>query len=144
MTGPVPWRRNDECATNLRFSTPARGLLISTLPLRQQRNDTLYGRLGLCPQRGVVVVRDRVRDRHERVSGQSVQLGDHLSAALEAIGHDCDSGNAQPLGFNGVVQTARRATPQSPIADRIASAPPFNSAISSFDAGRLRQACGGE
>jgi len=62
-------------------------------------------------QGGVVVVGDGMAKILWPVAGQAVHLRHHFGAALEAIGHDCHRGNAAALGFDGVVQTARRAAP---------------------------------
>jgi hypothetical protein len=52
-----------------------------------------------------------VPDHREGITRQAVELRDDLRAALEAVGDDRDRGYAEALGFDGVVQTARRAAP---------------------------------
>ena len=83
--------------------------------MEQQGDDPLRDRLGFLAQRLVVVVGDRVRDDGERDSRAGRSPRDPRRS-LEAIGHDRDRGNAEPLGCDGVVQTARRAAPS--VADR--------------------------
>ena len=74
----------------------------------------LYSALRFSAQRSIVVVRDGVRDDREGIAGQSVHACDDLCAFLETVGDDRDRRDAEPLGFYGVVQTARRAAPSIP------------------------------
>jgi hypothetical protein len=50
-----------------------------------------------------------VADHHKWVTRQAVQFAHHLCTPHKAVGDDGDGRYAQPFGFNGVVQTARRA-----------------------------------
>ena len=82
----------------------------------EQRYDLPHCSLRFFPQRGVVVVRDRMADHGERIAVQAVYLPHRLRGAREAVGDDRNRRNSEPLRFNGVVQTARRAA--ASIADR--------------------------
>lgn len=82
-----------------------------TFTLSQQWHNALHGDFGFDAQGVIAVVGDRVTDHRKWISGQPVEPSYNLSASLEAVRYDRDSGNSEPLGFNGVVQTARRATP---------------------------------
>jgi hypothetical protein len=92
-------------------SAPAGSYGSLIITLSQQWNNALHRDFGFDAQRVIAVVGDRVTDHGKWISGQPVEPGYNLSASLEAVRYDCDSGNSEPLGFNGVVQTARRATP---------------------------------
>ena len=75
--------------------------------LGQQRNDALHGYYRLGAQRRITIVCDGMSDNSERIARQPVYLRNDLCAAFEAIGHDGDGRDAEPLGANCVVQTAR-------------------------------------
>ena len=79
-------------------------------PHGQQPHNLLDRQARLFAQRGLVVVGDRMIDHRERIVLQSIHRAYRLRGAREAVGDDGHRRNAKALGFNCVVQTARRAT----------------------------------
>src|SRR5215831_140097 len=76
---------------------------------RQQRDEEPHGELCLVEKLVVAVSGDRVSDDRERVVRQPVCLCHRAGAHLEPVSDDGHRRDAEPLGGDGVVQTARRA-----------------------------------
>ena len=90
---------------------PTGALSASGLTPNKHRHNVLHRGSRLFSQCIVVVVGDRMADHCERITLQTVQVANRLGCAREPVGDDRYGRNAEPLRFNGVVQTARRATP---------------------------------
>jgi hypothetical protein len=77
----------------------------------EHRHDLALRNFCLLAQHGIVVVGDRMLYHRERIALQSVQAAHRLRGARKAVGDDRDGRDAEPLCFDRVVQTARRAAP---------------------------------
>ncbi len=81
----------------------------SRAPHGQQRHDRGQSALGLGRELVAGIAGNRVCDHGERILRKPLDGGHLARAHRETIGHDRHRGNPQPLGGEGVVQTARRA-----------------------------------
>lgn len=97
-----------------RLSAQKRGEALAAA-LSEECHDACCCVLGFGAQCRVIIVSDGMRNHGKRIAGEAVDLRNELCASHEAVGHDRNGGDAEPLGCDGVVQTARRAA--SSVAD---------------------------
>ena len=83
--------------------------LVCSGPQTEQLVCLLDGVPGLALEVGVSGRSDRMVDDNERITGQTERARHEFRAADERCGHDPDTGRADALSADGVVQTARRA-----------------------------------